>query len=298
MKRIALALLLALVLSAAALADSMADIIPDSSAWGLSQEDFQKAGRHGFKPCSIGSRKGLTASGLEVEGYPMSAYCVFGENMWTASGMMYAGLSKQAYILSGSRSEDEVRECHATLVVAMMGVLGEPDAAGDAVYTWNRQGFKVEIGIGRFSNYTGSQDLTAAVIFTGVDIPKPTLEPVATAAPAAKPAPSARVKYKKLDWEGLNSSPEKFKGTYVTFTGQVLQVMKSFSSYDLRVATRGGYDDVVFVVVPVDSVEGPSILAEDKITVYGMCDGMESYSTILGLRASLPKITASRVILN
>ena len=77
-------------------------------------------------------------------------------------------------------------------------------------------------------------------------------------------------------------------------------------SYVLRVASKyrkyshiSGYDtdDIVYVVVPKDKVEGGRILEDDKVSVYGEYDGIETYTTILGGSVSIPRIEATRVVI-
>ena len=118
--------------------------------------------------------------------------------------------------------------------------------------------------------------------------------------------------YKKIDWKGVSRNPDKFEGQTVQFTGYVLQVMEnqftsyeddsgthmSFNNYALRVTTKGKYDDVVYVMLPYDAVEGGGRLLEgDKVTIYGTYDGLETYETIFGASVTLPRISGEYLVI-
>lgn len=120
----------------------------------------------------------------------------------------------------------------------------------------------------------------------------------------------ATVVYESLDWKGVSRNPDDFEERYVKFDGKVLQVIDDFTitdytngiyinsfNYGLRVATKGNYDNVVFVVVSKSDVEGGRILEDDKITVYGQYDGIYDYTTVLGAGQSIPQIDAESVII-
>ena len=121
----------------------------------------------------------------------------------------------------------------------------------------------------------------------------------------------ATVVYESLDWKGVSRNPDDFEERYVKFDGKVLQVIDGFTvtdfthgikadsyNYGLRVATKGNYDDVVFVVVSKLFVDGGRILEDDKITVYGQYAGIYDYTTVLGAAQSIPQIDAKSVVIN
>lgn len=120
--------------------------------------------------------------------------------------------------------------------------------------------------------------------------------------------------YKKLDWKGVSRNPDKFEGQTVQFTGYILQVIEneftsttdetgytrmSFNNYGIRVATKGKYDDVVYVILPYEAVEGGGrLLEDDKVTIYGKYDGLETYKTIMGASVTLPKILGEYLVID
>lgn len=121
----------------------------------------------------------------------------------------------------------------------------------------------------------------------------------------------ATVVYESLDWKGVSRNPDDFEERYVKFDGRVLQVMEGYlvtevtekainmssNNYGLRVATRGNYDDVVFVIVSYNDVDDGRILEDDRITVYGQYDGIYDYTTVLGAGQSIPQIQGESVII-
>lgn len=121
----------------------------------------------------------------------------------------------------------------------------------------------------------------------------------------------ATVVYESLDWKGVSRNPDDFEERYVKFDGRVLQVMEGYlvtnvtekainmssNNYGLRVATRGNYDDVVFVIVSYNDVDDGRILEDDRITVYGQYAGIYDYTTVLGAGQSIPQIDAESVVI-
>ena len=74
--------------------------------------------------------------------------------------------------------------------------------------------------------------------------------------------------------------------------------MRVASKYK-RYKYADGYDtdDIVYVVVPTSKVEGGRILEDDKVSIYGRYDGIETYEALLGNRVSIPRVEATRVVI-
>lgn len=110
--------------------------------------------------------------------------------------------------------------------------------------------------------------------------------------------------YKKecesIDYETLARNPDKYKGNKYVLTGKVIQVDESSYSdnVDLRINitknTNKYTDDVSWSDTIYATVEIPKgsdrILKNDVITFWGVCDGMYTYTSVLGSSVSLPKI--------
>lgn len=114
----------------------------------------------------------------------------------------------------------------------------------------------------------------------------------------ATDAPKAKV-YNQLNFKDISRDPNAYDGEYYTFTGKVLQVQEGSdyggtTSTVMRIATKGNYDDVVYVTYERPSSD-KRILEDDRVTVYGVCKGLYTYTTIMGGSVTLPKFTAETV---
>lgn len=97
------------------------------------------------------------------------------------------------------------------------------------------------------------------------------------------------------NYTNIMRSPSEYKGEPMSIYGRVLQVSDGLFYKVLRVATRGRWDDVFYVTCLGNSADG--IIEEDYITVYGECDGTETYKTIMGGSVTIPSIDAERIFL-
>ncbi len=97
-----------------------------------------------------------------------------------------------------------------------------------------------------------------------------------------------------IDYETLSRNPDKYKGQDFQITGEVIQVVESGSGQvDFRInITKGDYfwSDTIYAttIIPTGS---DRILEDDTITIYGKCEGLYTYESVLGAQVSLPLIT-------
>lgn len=98
-----------------------------------------------------------------------------------------------------------------------------------------------------------------------------------------------------LPFVDLARNPDNWKGTRLTYVGQVIQVIEPShgETVTLRVNVTedeyGWWEDTILATV--DIPEGNDrILEEDIITFYGECDGLYTYESIFGEKISIPKI--------
>jgi len=103
--------------------------------------------------------------------------------------------------------------------------------------------------------------------------------------------------YGKMDFKKLSRYPDDYMEEKFKIVGVVLQAQggKTDGYYELRIATKGKYDDVVYVTC---RYPGFGILDDDKLTLYVEYYGMTSYKTIMGGRVTLPGFVADLVELN
>lgn len=98
---------------------------------------------------------------------------------------------------------------------------------------------------------------------------------------------------KKLDYHGIERNPDKYKGEFAKVTGKVIQVSEGwFDSVTCRVRESG---DNIWYVNYTHKEGEPRILEDDTVTFYGKCDGVTTYTTILGASVTIPELDAQYV---
>lgn len=102
--------------------------------------------------------------------------------------------------------------------------------------------------------------------------------------------------YEELDYVGVSRDPDDYEGRLVKFSGKVLQVIEDETIVSFRIATKGNYDNVVFVSMVIPE-EYSRILEDDKVEVQGSYAGLLSYETVRGDTVTIPNIYASLITL-
>lgn len=150
-------------------ARNMSKIIPSSELWGVSESSITSDEDRVFKKCKVGNSNGLRTTDMQIGKYSMNVYFVFGKNMGT-----YSGLSKVAYILSnsGEQTSQQLTRCCDNLTKWMRAVLGDPDSESKSVTTWETKECTVQIGKGKFKEYTGNKNSTIAIVIKGKSFPE------------------------------------------------------------------------------------------------------------------------------
>ena len=166
MKKITATVLFLLLLSVGALAEGLEGVITDASIWGISEDDLRAKISAECEPCQVGEAAALRAAYGKVCSYDMDAYYVFEGD--TPEG----GLSKIAYILHDSDhyGQDELDQCLQTLADHLKETEGEPYSAEGNKYIWYKDAYKIELGKGKLSKYTGSDHATVAIIFKNASL--------------------------------------------------------------------------------------------------------------------------------
>lgn len=103
--------------------------------------------------------------------------------------------------------------------------------------------------------------------------------------------------YSSVAFSDLARNPDAYMGQKIVVSGRVLQVVEGSTETNLRIATDGEYDDIVFVGFD-PSIIDYHILEDDNVTIYGTCIGQFSYESTLGATISLPGIYGEQVVLN
>lgn len=120
---------------------------------------------------------------------------------------------------------------------------------------------------------------------------------------------------REISYEDLARNPDSHKDEYFTFTGEVIQVVESSGSVSLRVnvtpvsiydgmesytdmyedlygetlASVSYYQDTIYATAKLKE-NGDRILEGDIIEIYGVCQGLYKYMSVLGAEIAIPRI--------
>ena len=189
MKKILSLVLVILLLGVSSLAEvasySVVDLIPDTSQWGYSRTKFKEANGSGYQDIEIGGFKGLYLPDIAVGDYAMDGYYDFAEKQGN-----YYGLSRVVYLLDVSKkvSDANLTKCYKALVTDM-STADDPTSSSKTSSVWEYSDCRMEICIGKYTEFNGSKNKTVAVIFTA-----PTAEASASAGGTKGNAQSMQVK--------------------------------------------------------------------------------------------------------
>lgn len=102
----------------------------------------------------------------------------------------------------------------------------------------------------------------------------------------------------EIAYQDLARNPDAHKDEYFTVTGEVIQVLEDNNHVTLRlnitkqqIGDMVYYEDTILVLLSLEE-DADRILVEDVITIYGQCQGLETYSSIFGESISIPRIDA------
>lgn len=103
------------------------------------------------------------------------------------------------------------------------------------------------------------------------------------------------------NYEEIYRYAEKYEGKKAKFTGEIIQI-SSYGYYQiLRVNVTkdeyGYYDDTIYVsYYPMENAT--RLMEDDIVTVYGILDGLETYTSVTGKQVTIPKILSTYIELN
>lgn len=109
----------------------------------------------------------------------------------------------------------------------------------------------------------------------------------------AEDAPKAQV-YVNLDYTAVARDPDAYKGGLVKFSGKIIQVMENDDIVVFRIATRNGYDDVVYCTYSKPE-NYKRFLEDDKVNIWGVCAGVYTYKTVMGNEITIPSCQIERI---
>lgn len=100
---------------------------------------------------------------------------------------------------------------------------------------------------------------------------------------------------KQISYADLARNPDKYKGQAFVFTGKIIQVSEptfgNIVSLRINVTKNeyGSYTDTVYATVEL-SDDSDRLLEDDIVKVYGDCEGLYTYTSVMGNSVSVPKI--------
>ena len=83
-------------------------------------------------------------------------------------------------------------------------------------------------------------------------------------------------------------------GSYVTFSGKIVQVMEGDKSNQYRMAVNDNYDQIILIEINKNKLPA-NLLEDDYITIEGMSVGNITYKTIFGANNTIPGIMVDNV---
>ena len=102
--------------------------------------------------------------------------------------------------------------------------------------------------------------------------------------------------YPRASYEDILRYPAQYNGDRMRIFGKVLQKQVSGNRVTLRVGTAGyGYYDKVFYIEYTNDGTFPSIIEDDKVTIYGICKGTKTYTTIMGGSVTIPLLQPEKI---
>ena len=79
------------------------------------------------------------------------------------------------------------------------------------------------------------------------------------------------------------------EGSFVKFSGKIIQVISGRLSTQYRMAVNDDYDQIIFIEIANIKLES-NILEDDYITIEGVSVGNITYKTVLGAEQTIPGV--------
>ncbi len=98
--------------------------------------------------------------------------------------------------------------------------------------------------------------------------------------------------YSKLKYDTIIHAPDGNKGQKFTCTGKIIQVLDD--SYRLQIGNSLLDSDVVMVDYKLSEGE-QRIVEDDYVTVWGVSEGLITYTTVLKSELTIPRISADKI---
>ncbi|SFE99925.1 hypothetical protein SAMN05428981_11229 [Bacillus sp. OV194] len=101
---------------------------------------------------------------------------------------------------------------------------------------------------------------------------------------------------KTIRYGELEKNPDTFKGDFVKFQGQIVQIMEKDGSTEFRLAvTKASYGYDINDIVYVTYSGTTPFIEDDIVTVYGTIEGSLTYKSQAGFEITVPHLEAETV---
>lgn len=97
-----------------------------------------------------------------------------------------------------------------------------------------------------------------------------------------------------ITYDQLARNPDNYVGQKVKFTGEVVQVLEGGGAVNLRFAVNADYDKMVYVKYQSNIVSS-RVLENDTITIYGVSQGLYSYTSTMGATITIPEVSVDKI---
>ncbi len=96
-----------------------------------------------------------------------------------------------------------------------------------------------------------------------------------------------------IDYSDVERNPHSYEGKKIVVSGTVSQVIEGWFEYTTLIVTDTNGNN--WYITYWRDREESRILENDNITAYGECDGVSSYTSILGNQVTIPSMTAEYI---
>ncbi|QFK70406.1 hypothetical protein F7984_03685 [Pradoshia sp. D12] len=113
---------------------------------------------------------------------------------------------------------------------------------------------------------------------------------------AKEEAQAKRANAKTISFDKLNKNPDRYKGEYVKYRGEIVQIMESDGMTAIRLSiTPTSYGWSVSDIIYVAYLGYTDFVDEDVVTIYGEVNGSFTYTSQAGWDITLPLVIADSI---
>lgn len=98
-----------------------------------------------------------------------------------------------------------------------------------------------------------------------------------------------------ITYDQLARTPEKYDGSQVKFSGEVIQVVEDSNFTEIRLAVNSNYDTILHCSIPKFTGITARVLEHDMITISGLSDKLYTYTSVMGNKITVPSVYVSKV---